>query len=33
MRKPSSGHSSFTRFGIKPHYVRANGTKRGGTRL
>lgn len=33
MRKVSSGQGSFTRFGIKPHYVRANGTKRGGARL
>lgn len=33
MRIKSSGQGSFARFGIRPHYVRANSTKRGGTRL
>lgn len=33
MRKPSSGQNSFTRFGIKPHYIRVSSTRRGGIRL
>lgn len=33
MRKASSGMGSFARFGIRPHYVRANKTFRGGRRM
>lgn len=32
-RKPSSGHGSFARFGLRPHYVRTNSTYRGGIRF